>query len=320
MAGMTIKRAGSGNGTMTNQTGAAGQMSPAAAAERSTLIGMVMVITSAIAWSTAGFFARTVPIDIWVVLFWRGVFGGASIACLAMIERGSFKFDLVRAFSPAGLALMFISATGKMAFIFALQNTTVANVTVIYATLPFITAILAWAWFRERATTRTLVGSLVAGAGVAVTVWGSFGIGGGHILGDAAALYMTGTMAMMTVIMRRHREVPMLESAAMSGFIVAAIAFFFCDPMTATWTEIGWLALFGIVTQGAGLGIYTMGARRLPSAQAALLSASEVPLSPLWVWIFFAEVPALATFIGGGCVLAAILWNIGAELRKPATK
>ena len=82
--------------------------------------------------------------------------------------------------------------------------------------------------------------------------------------------------------------------------------------------QIGWLALFGIVTQGAGLGIYTMGARRLPSAQAALLSASEVPLSPLWVWIFFAEVPAIATFIGGGLVLGAILWNIGAELRRPA--
>jgi len=41
-----------------------------------------------------------------------------------------------------------------------------------------------------------------------------------------------------------------------------------------------------------------------------------VPMSPLWVWIFFQEVPAQETFIGGGLVLAAILWNIGAELRK----
>ena len=38
-----------------------------------------------------------------------------------------------------------------MAFIYALQNTTVANVTVLYATLPFMTAILAWLWFREKA-------------------------------------------------------------------------------------------------------------------------------------------------------------------------
>lgn len=310
---------------MPTDTGAAGTSQPAAgaladkSAERNTAIGIALVVTSAIAWSTAGFFARTVPIDIWVVLFWRGIFGGLSIVALAMIERGGFRLDLKRAFSPAGIALMTVSASGKMAFIYALQNTTVANVTVLYATLPFLTAILAWAWFRERASRRTLVCALVAGAGVVATVAGSAGLGGGGILGDAAALYMTGTMALMTVIMRRHREVPMLEAAAMSGFIAAFIAFFFCDPMVATWAEIGWLALFGVVTQGAGLGIYTMGARRLPSAQAALLSASEVPLSPLWVWIFFAEVPALATFLGGGLVLGAILWNIGAELRRPAS-
>ena len=286
--------------------------------QRGTAIGIGLVLCSAVAWSTSGFFARTVPIDIWIVLFWRGVFGGLSIAVLAMIEKRSIAVDWRRAFTPAGIALFLISATGKTAFIFALQNTTVANVTVIYATLPFITAILAWLWFRERAQRRTLIGSLVAGAGVLVTVGGSTGLGGGHVLGDLAALFMTMTMAIMTVIMRRHREVPMLEAAALSGFAIAIIALPLCDPFSASTTDILWLAAFGIVTQGGGLGIYTLGARRLPSAQAALLSASEVPMSPLWVWIFFSEVPARETFIGGGCVLAAILWNVGAELRRSA--
>jgi drug/metabolite transporter, DME family len=290
----------------------------AAASERSATIGVALVLASAVAWSTSGFFARTVPIDIWIVLFWRGVFGGLSIAILAMIEKGSIRVDWRRAFTPAGIALFLISATGKMAFIFALQHTTVANVTVLYATLPFITAILAWLWFRERAERRTLIGSLVAGCGVLFTVSGSTGLGESHILGDLAALFMTLTMAMMTVIMRRHREVPMLEAAALSGIAVAIIAFPLCDPFSVSVTDILWLAAFGIITQGGGLGIYTMGARRLPSAQAALLSASEVPMSPLWVWIFFSEVPARETFIGGGLVLAAILWNVGAELRKSA--
>jgi len=287
-----------------------------AAAERNTAIGVALVLSSAVAWSTAGFFARQVPIDIWVVVFWRGIFGGLSIAVLAMIERGRFGFDFKRAFTLAGVALILISATGKIAFLYALQNTTVANVTVLYATLPFITAILAWLWFRERAERRTLIGSLVAGAGVVITVSGSSTLGGGHILGDLAALFMTFTMALMTVIMRRHRELPMLEAAALSGIAAAIIAFTMTDPFTATVTNILWLAAFGIITQGGGLGIYTMGARRLPSAQAALLSASEVPMSPLWVWIFFNEVPARETFIGGGLVLAAILWNVGAELRR----
>ena len=102
----------------------------------------------------------------------------------------------------------------------------------------------------------------------------------------------------------------------MSGFVAAIVAFPMADPFSVATTDILWLALFGIVTQGGGLGIYTMGARRLPSAQAALLSASEVPMSPLWVWIFFRRCRRSETFIGGGLVLAAILWNIGAELRK----
>jgi DME family drug/metabolite transporter len=302
---------------MTDPTGAAGPISPAGA-DRSLAIGIALVLSSAVAWSTAGFFARMVPIDIWVVVFWRGIFGALSIAMLAMIERRRFGFDWKRAFGLAGIALILISAMGKIAFLYALQNTTVANVTVIYATLPFITAVLAWLWFRERAERRTLIGSLVAGAGVIVTVAGSTGLGGGNILGDLAALFMTFTMAVMTVIMRRHKDVPMLEAAALSGIAAAIIAFPMADPFTATVTDILWLAAFGIVTQGGGLGLYTMGARRLPSAQAALLSASEVPMSPLWVWIFFNEVPARETFIGGGLVLAAILWNVGIALRKSA--
>jgi drug/metabolite transporter (DMT)-like permease len=302
---------------MTKPTGAAGPIA-AAGADRTVAIGMALVLSSAVAWSTAGFFARMVPIDIWVVVFWRGIFGALSIAVLAMIERRRFGFDWKRAFSLAGIGLILISAMGKIAFLYALQNTTVANVTVIYATLPFITAVLAWLWFRERATRRTLIASLVAGAGVIVTVIGSTGLGGGNILGDLAALFMTFTMALMTVIMRRHKDVPMLEAAALSGIAAAIVAFPMADPFTAAFTDILWLAAFGIVTQGGGLGLYTMGARRLPSAQAALLSASEVPMSPLWVWIFFNEVPARETFIGGGLVLAAILWNVGIELRKSA--
>ena len=292
------------------------QADAAAASDRSVAIGIALVLSSAVAWSTAGFFARMVPVDIWIVVFWRGIFGGLSIAVLAMIERRRFGFDFKRAFSLGGIALILISATGKIAFLYALQNTTVANVTVLYATLPFMTAILAWLWFRERAKRRTLIGSLVAGVGVLITVAGSTGLGGGHILGDLAALFMTLTMALMTVIMRRHRDVPMLEAAALSGFVAATIAFPMAEPFSIATTDILWLALFGLVTQGGGLGIYTMGARRLPSAQAALLSASEVPMSPLWVWIFFQEVPVQETFIGGGLVLAAILWNIAAELRK----
>ena len=305
---------------MTNRTGTA-EFLDAADARRGAATGIILVLLSALAWSTSGLFARIVPVDIWTVLAWRSLFGGLSIVALAMIERRRFAFDWRRAFTPPGMAMMLLNATGMTSFVYALQNTTIANVTVIYATLPFITALLAWLWFGERAARRTLIGSVVAGAGVAMTVAGTIAIGGGsHLLGDLAALYLTVSFAFMTVIMRRYRETPMLESVGMACLLMTVVSFYLGHPFALSSGQVACLAAFGIVTQGGGLGIYTMGARRLPSAQAALLSASEVPMSPLWVWIFFNEVPARETFAGGALVLGAILWNIVAGLRtsRPA--
>jgi len=41
-----------------------------------------------------------------------------------------------------------------------------------------------------------------------------------------------------------------------------------------------------------------------------------VPLTPLWVWIFFAEVPSRATMLGGPIVLLALFGHIFIEVRR----
>jgi drug/metabolite transporter (DMT)-like permease len=298
---------------MTNPTGPIS----ATSADRSRAIGIALVLASAFAWSTMGFFVRMVPVEIWIVIFWRSMFGGLSIIALAMVERKRLAFDWRQLVSPVGMVIVALVVTGMLAAIYSMQNTTIANVTVIYATLPFMSALLAWLWFREPPGRRPLVCSLIAGVGVVITVSGTIASGGGHLFGDLAALYMTFTVALFTVMMRRYRGTPMLESVSLGCLALVVISWFITDPFTVSIGEVGWLATFGIVTIGGGLGLYTSGARLLPSAQAALLSASEVPMSPLWVWVFFEEVPATETFIGGALVLGAILWNIIGELRTP---
>ena len=194
------------------------------------------------------------------------------------------------------------------------RNTTIANGAVIASTIPFMAAALAWLWFRERPGTRTIVCTLIAMAGVTLTVSGTLAAGGGHLNGDLGMVYGTFALAMVTVITRRYRDTPLLLSVALACLLASAFAFFLADPFAIPTGDIILLGLFGIVTQGGGLGIYTMGARRLPSAQAALLSASELPMAPLWVFIFFNEVPAKETLLGAALVVAAIIWNISKEL------
>jgi drug/metabolite transporter (DMT)-like permease len=290
---------------------------PSGTSQRDAWLGILLVLGSAVAWSTMGFFVRLVPAaDVWTVVFWRSIFGGLSIIVLAMIERRRFSFDWRRTLTPAGVAITTLIASGIFAAIYSMQNTTIANACVIYSTVPFTAAVLAWFWFRERPGSRTLLCTFVAGIGVTVTVGGTIALGGDHLKGDLAMVYVTFSIAMMTVIMRRYRDTPMLESVALACLMSAGFASCFAAPFKIATSDISLLAIFGIITLGGGLGIYTMGSRRLPSAQAALLSASEMPMSPLWVWIFFNEVPANETFIGGALVAAAILWNIGMEMRR----
>lgn len=284
--------------------------------ERNAWLGITLVLTSAVAWSTMGLFVRMVPdADVWSVVFWRSMFGGLSIVALAMIMRRQFAFEWRRLATPAGAAITSLIATGTYAAIYSMQNTTIANGAVIYSTVPFMAAVLAWIWFRERPGRRTIICTFIATLGVGVTVSGTIASGGEHLKGDLAMVYCTFSMAMMTVVMRRYRDTPMFESVAVACFMAAAFACFFTSPVEVSARNVGALAICGIITLGGGLGIYTMGARRLPSAQAALLSSAEMPMSPLWVWLFFNEAPAVETFVGGAFVLGAIVWNISMELK-----
>src|SRR5437588_6036495 len=69
-----------------------------------------------------------------------------------------------------GLLVASLSTVAMVSFIPALQMTSVMNVAVLIATQPFVAAAMAWLWLGEGATWRTLIASLIAFAGVAITV------------------------------------------------------------------------------------------------------------------------------------------------------
>lgn len=280
-------------------------------------LGLVMVTASAIFWSSGGFFTRLITLDLWTMLAWRGLFGGLFILLFMIWDAKSQKRRLFRPMGWPGLIVTMLNTGGMMAFVGSLRLTAVADVTVIYATLPFMTAPIVWLWFKERPSVRTLLAGVVAVAGVAIMVSGASRGSDSSLAGCALALLMTMTMAVTTSITRRYPGVPMIQAAGLSCFIGSAICFTMAGPVDAiTPVDFVNLALFGLLNMGLGLALYMMGAKYIPAAEAALLSILETPLAPLWVWIFFAEVPRDATLWGGAVVLAAVLWQIIGDARR----
>jgi drug/metabolite transporter (DMT)-like permease len=176
-------------------------------------------------------------------------------------------------------------------------------VAVIYATVPFIAAALSWLAMRERPTAGAALSSLVALAGVAVMV----GLGrDGGLNGDLLAFGMTATMAVAMVIARHFPEMPFLQASCMSALLSGVISLPFGEPLSVSGRDLVLIALFGIMTFAVGLPLFTLGARRLPAIETALIGSLDAPLAPLWVWLALKETPSSSTLIGGSIVFAAV--------------
>jgi drug/metabolite transporter (DMT)-like permease len=270
--------------------------------------GDLLIVASAVAFSTAGYFTRLIQQDVWTVLFWRGIFGGLFIAgCIVWCHRGA-TLDAVRSIGRVGLFVAACSTISTICFVNALRLTTVADVNIIYATAPFVAAALAWLWTGARERRSTLLANLVALCGVAV-MFDAARLDG-HLFGDLLAVTMTVLLAAMMVVIRHNRSVSMLPPACLSAFLSAIAVLTLAHPVAAIGPQFIRFLLFGTTQFGLGLLLLTQGTRLISASRSALIGALEVPLACIWVWLAFGEVPSTASFAGGAIVMLAVVTDL----------
>lgn len=282
---------------------------------RSHRLGLGLVALAAMFWSLSGFFTRSISADLTTMLFWRGLFSGTGVLLVFLwVERGH-AIKILRSLRWPAFVVAVLSTTGMLTGIGAFRYGSVADAMVIYATVPFVTAGVAFLTIGERPSRSTLIASGVALCGIIIMLWGSSGEGGTWF-GKLLACITTISMASLTTLMRRHREVAMLPAMALSGYLCTLFCFVFADTLQISGRDFMLCATFGIIQNASGLALYVFGSRLIPAAEATLLAALEVPFAPLWVWLVFGETPAPQTLLGGAVVLTAMFGHIVSELRN----
>ncbi|WP_087000903.1 DMT family transporter [Rhizobium sullae] len=277
--------------------------------------GVILVAAATLAWSASGVYSRLLTTDAFTAIAWRSLFGGLFLLIPSFfLEGGMSKRQWRSVLRPSGLAMIACQTFSQACFIGALYTTSVANVAVIYATAPFIAALLGWLLLRERVTRRTMAAGAVCLLGVMVIVGSS--VGGGTGLGDLLALGMTASFAMIIIIPRINPGVPSLPSTIVSAFLTLALFAPFGSVGSLDFHNWIVLAAFGATNFSIALVLFLAGARHMPPAKAALIGTLEIVLTPMWVWLFFAERPPVATFAGGALILVAVVWHILVEARR----
>jgi drug/metabolite transporter (DMT)-like permease len=277
-------------------------------------LGLFLVTASAIAWSTAGFFTRLIHLDSWTMLVWRGLFGGTGILLFIILhERGGTLHSFLR-MGRQGWIFTLISVIGMLCFITSLGFTTVAHVAIIYATVPFLAAALAWLVMRERPSASAIAAGVGALAGVGVMVGLS---SEGNAAGDLLAFGMTLAMAGMMVIARHSQGIAVLQASCLSSLLSGLVSLPFAGHLWVGGPELIDLALFGLINSAIGIVLFALGSRLLPAIETGLIGSLDAPLAPIWVWLAFGETPTTTTLLGGLIVFGAVFAHILASVQRP---
>ena len=125
--------------------------------------------------------------------------------------------------------------------------------------------------------------------------------------GDGLAFAMATLMALVIVLIRRKKGVNMVPAVCASAFLCSLIVWPFAAPLSVDAESFGLLALFGVSQFGLGLLLLAFGTPLVSATRGALIGVLQTPLGTFWVWLAFAEQPAVLTLVGGAIVLAAVV-------------
>lgn len=272
--------------------------------------GVLMLLGATLAWSSAGLFARAIPLDTPTVILWRGLAGAVGLLALHFWLRGREGLGDFARLGRAGVGYALASGFGMLLFVGSLKATSIAHVAIIYATLPFVAAFLGWLILKEAPGRAGILAAALALSGATVMV----GLGhDGALIGDLMAFGMVLAMAGMILIARGCPEMPALAAGTLSAIWAPLAMIPFSTLSGLDGGNLLLLAGFGLVNSTLGFALFVLGSRHTSPVETALIGALETALTPVWVWLVFHETPTTPTLIGGAMVLAAsvghILWS-----------
>lgn len=282
--------------------------------------GLLFVFAAGVLWSTVGLGIRLIQeAEVWQILLYRSISLTAFLFVVLLLRSRENPFrQVLRAGFPAVIAALSLVAAYSGG-IYAIQTTSVANAMLLFASAPFMTAILGWVVLGESVRRATWVAIFVAVAGIGIMVAGNST--GSALDGNLAALGSALGFSIFTVALRWGKSGEMLPSVFLSGIFAILITSLICWGLGLTFLlsfNDGGIAMgMGVFQVGAGLILYTLGSRTLPAVELSLLSLAEVLLGPLWVWLFLGETITNRTLVGGCLLLAAIAGNAISGIRKP---
>ena len=268
--------------------------------------GYILLLFGGFCLSWGGLIVRTFETsDAWNILLLRSFFFFLGVSTFLFIN---YKKDTIKIIKKSGLPALlggFTMSFSFVAFVFAMINTSVANVVFIISTQTMFLAVLGFFYLKEKVSLISFISIVLAMAGITVMVGDS--VSSGSLFGNLIALVIPISFSVLVMIVRKNSNLDMVPAIWYASIFTIIYGLIMAESLNFTNHDIFMGFLLGVPQLTFGFICITIGSRTTQSVTVGLLMLSETLCAPLWVWLFINEIPPLSVFLGGAIIILAVI-------------
>ena len=268
--------------------------------------GYILLLFGGFCLSWGGFIVRSFETtSAWDILFLRTLFFFLGVSSFLLLTYKKNALKIIRNSGLPGFIGGFVMSFSFISFVFAMMNTSVANVVFIISTQTMFLAIFGYFYLKERVSLISFVSIVLAMSGITIMIGDS--ITSGTLFGNLIALTIPISFSILIMLVRKNANLDLVPAVWYASIFSGIYSIIMVESFNFSNHDILMGFLLGVPQLTFGFICITIGSRTTRSVTVGLLMLSETLCAPLWVWIFLNEVPPLSVFIGGAIIIFALV-------------
>jgi drug/metabolite transporter (DMT)-like permease len=260
---------------------------------------VLLLFATALLWSAGGILIKIIS---WHPVAIAGARCTIALPLLTFIyyKQGYFKFSWAQLFGAVCYSMTVIL------FVVSTKMTTAANAILLQYSAPIYVAIFGIWFLKERVHSLDWIIIVIAMFGILLFFFDKLTFAG--FWGNILALITGISFGLLFIFMRMQKDASPLGTIVLGNIftIILCLPFMVQDIPTSSETWVG-LLLLGLFQLGLAYMFLSIAIKKVTALQGIMIPLIEPVLNPIWVLLFYEEVPGIWSVIGGCVVLGAVV-------------
>ncbi len=268
--------------------------------------GYMLLLFGGFCLSWGGLIVRSFETSsAWDILLLRSSFFFLGVTTFLILTYKKKAADIIIKAGLPGFFGGFVMSFSFIAFVFAMMNTSVANVVFIISTQTMFLALFGFIYLKEKVSIISFLSIILAMSGILVMIGDS--ISSGTLFGNIVALTIPISFSVLIMIIRKNPKLDLIPAIWFASLFSVLYSLAMVDSFNFSNHDIFMGFLLGVPQLTFGFICITIGSRTTRAVTVGLLMLSETIFAPIWVWLFLNEIPPSSVFIGGTIIIFAII-------------